>query len=224
MDANGKNATQITTEGGGLPNWFPGQDQLAFLSYRDSHRVWSANFKTGQNKPMSLDFGEEVNYMRLSPDGKQVLFNSKRSGTTNVWTLPIEGGEPKQITFDKEMNGFACWSPDGKTLGIQIKRAGDTYIGVMPSDGGPITQLTFEKGQSWLSGFSPDGDKLVFAGLRDGSWNIWWVSRSTKEQKKLTNYTKANAFVRYPSWSPLGTQIAYEYNETNGNIWVAEIK
>jgi len=70
----------------------------------------------------------------------------------------------------------------------------------------------------------PDGDKLVFAGFRDGLWNIWWVSRSTKEQKKLTDYAKANAFVRYPSWSPLGTQIAYEYNETTGNIWVAEIK
>jgi hypothetical protein len=46
----------------------------------------------------------------------------------------------------------------------------------------------------------------------------------TKEQKKLTNYTSLNAFVRYPNWSPLGDRIAYEYAETNGNIWVAEIK
>src|SRR5262249_22802838 len=104
------------------------------------------------------------------------------------------------------------------------KRSGDTFIAVMPSDGGPMTQLTLEKGQSWLSGFSPDGDKLVFAGFRNGSWNIWWVSRSTKAQKKLTDYTKANAFVRYPACRRIGTQVAYEYNETTGNIWVAEIK
>ena len=162
--------------------------------------------------------------MRLSPNGKEVLFNSKRSGTTNVWKIPIEGGSPKQLTFDNEMAGFACWSPDGKLIGLQLKRGGETNIGIMPSDGGPVTQLTFDKGQSWLSGFSPDGDKLVFAGFREGVWNIWWVSRSNKEEKRITNYTRLNSFVRYPTWSSLGNQIAYEYAETTGNIWVAEIK
>jgi serine/threonine protein kinase len=224
MDRDGQNATQITTDGGGLASWFPGARELAFLSYREPRHVWLADLQTGRDKTLSLDFGEDVNYMRLSPDGKEVLFNSKRSGTTNVWKIPIEGGQPKQLTFDNELIGFACWSPDGKTIGVQLKRQGDTHVGVMPSDGGPITQLTFSQGQSWLSGFSPDGDKLVFAGFRDGLWNIWWVSRSTKEQKKLTNYTRVNAFVRYPAWSPLGNQIAYEYAETTGNIWVAELK
>jgi Tol biopolymer transport system component len=95
----------------------------------------------------------------------------------------------------------------------------------MSADGGPITQLTFDKGQSWTgsASFSPDGDKIAFAGFRDAVWNLWWVSRSTKEQKRLTNYSKVNAFVRYPAWSPKGNQIAYEYAETTGNIWRAEI-
>ena len=35
---------------------------------------------------------------------------------------------------------------------------------------------------------------------------------------------KLNAFVRYPAWSPLGNQIAYEYAETAGNIWLMELK
>ena len=224
MDVNSKNATQVTTEGRGLLSWFPGGEELAFLSYRNPRRVWTVNLKTGLEKTLSLDFGEDVNYMRMSPDAKQILFNSKRSGTTNVSKIQIEGGEVKQLTFDNEMIGFACWSPDGKTIGVQMKRGDDTNIGVMDSDGGPITQLTFDKGQSWLSGFSPDGDKLVFAGFRDGLWNIWWVSRTTKEQKKLTNYTSLSSFVRYPSWSPMGNRIAYEYAETSGNIWVADIK
>jgi Tol biopolymer transport system component len=223
MDADGKNVRQVTTEGGGLASWFPDGEQLAFLSARDPRRTWIANLQTGQEKAASMDFGEPVNYMRMSRDGKQILFNSKRTGTTNTWIISADGGQPKQLTFDAEFMGFGCWSPDGKLLALQLKRGEDTYVCIMSSNGGPITQLTVEKGQSWPNDFSPDADKIVFAGFRDGVWNLWWISRTTREEKKLTNYSKVNSFVRYPAWSPLGNQIAYEYVETTGNIWVGEI-
>jgi TolB protein len=128
------------------------------------------------------------------------------------------------LTFDKELAGFASWSPDGKTLAFNIKRGDDTHVAVMSSDGGEITQLTFDKGQSFAHSFSPDSDKIVFAGFLNGVWNLYWVSRSTKQQKQLTDYKKLNSFVRYPTWSPLGNQIAFEYAETTGNIWIADLK
>jgi eukaryotic-like serine/threonine-protein kinase len=222
IDEDGNNKRQITTEGGGLATWFPNGQQLAFLSSRDLRRVWIADLQTGQDKP-SLDFAEEISYMRLSPNGEQIAYNSIRNGTTNIWKIPSSGGVPTQLTFDTEFMGYPCWSPDGKLLAFQTKRADDANIVVMSSDGGPVTPLTFEKGQNWPHSFSPDGDRVAFAGFRDGVWNLWWVSSSTKEQKRLTNYSKMNAFVRYPAWSPLGNQIAYEYAETTGNIWRAEI-
>jgi Tol biopolymer transport system component len=94
----------------------------------------------------------------------------------------------------------------------------------MPGSGSEITQLTFDKGQSWAHSFSPDGDKIVFAGFRNGVWNLYWVSQKTKQQKQLTNYTKLNSYVRYPAWSPSGASIAFEYAETTGNIWIADLK
>ena len=78
--------------------------------------------------------------------------------------------------------------------------------------------------EQWAHSWSPDGDKIAFAGFRSGFWNIWWVSRSTKQQKQLTNYTKPNSYVRYPSWSPLGNRMVYEYAGTTGNIWVMNLK
>jgi TolB protein len=128
------------------------------------------------------------------------------------------------LTFDQELAGFPCWSPDGKFIAYQMKRSDNAYLMIIPSDGGSPTQLTFDHGRSWPYGFSPDGDKIVFAGERNGVWNVWWFSRSTKQQKQLTNYTKLNSFVRYPAWSPLGNQIAYEYAETPGNIWTIDLK
>ena len=105
-----------------------------------------------------------------------------------------------------------------------MKRGDDTHIAFIPSDGGAYTQLTFEHGQSWPGSWSPGGEKIAFAGQRDGVWNIWWVSRATKAQKRVTNYAKLNAYVRYPAWSPRGDQIVYEYAETRGNIWMMTMK
>ena len=135
-----------------------------------------------------------------------------------------QGRSATQLTFDKEMAGFPAWSPDGKWIAVELKRGDDTHIAVIPSSGGMPIQLTFDHGQSWLHSWSPDGDKIVFAGLRNRYWNVWWVSLSTKEERQLTNYEKLNAFVRYPAWSPLGNQIAYEYTETTGNIWLRQLK
>ena len=93
---------------------------------------------------------------------------------------------------------------------------------VMPAAGGEPLQLTFDPGQNWPFSFSPDGDKVAFAALRDGEWNLWWVSRSTGEQQRLTESPRLNAYVRYPAWSPRGDRIVYELAETTGDIWLVE--
>jgi Tol biopolymer transport system component/DNA-binding winged helix-turn-helix (wHTH) protein len=229
MNADGSDRTQLTTHPhpsdiNHIPSWFPVMDEIAFLSLRDRQPAIRATAIANRQERLLLDLGPDMDFFRLSPDGSQVAFTSKHDGPMNTWTIPVSGGQARQLTFDKEMAGFPSWSPDGKWLALEIKRKDDTHIAVIPSTGGTITQLTSSPGQSWPYSWSPDGDKIVFAGLRDGYWNIWWVSRSTGEQRQLTDYKKLNAFVRYPAWSPLGSQIAYEYTETTGNIWVMELK
>jgi TolB protein len=226
-DADGKNLTQLTTHpaADAQPSWFPESNRIAFLSDRNNDHLtlWSFALATGREDPL-LDLGEGVELAVLSPDGKQVAFNSKKSGTINVWTAPIRGGEQKQLTFDRELMGFPSWSPDGKSLAFECKRGDATNVFIMPSSGGTPVQLTFDQGQNWPHSWSPDGSKIAFAGQRDGIWNIYSVSVTTKQEKQLTHYSKLSAFARYPAWSPLGNQIVYEYAETTGNIWLMELK
>jgi Tol biopolymer transport system component len=73
------------------------------------------------------------------------------------------------------------------------------WKGNVPSGGGTPIQLTSDHGQSWPCGWSPDGDKIAFAGLRNGVWNIWWVSRRDKTEKQIAHYSKLNSYVRYPA-------------------------
>ena len=134
-------------------------------------------------------------------------------------------GAPAVVVANASMrNNYPAYSPDGKYLAFQMKRGDDTHVMVMPAEGGEPSQLTNDRGQSWIYDWSPDGGKVLFAGLREGLWNVWWVSRTTKEERRLTDYKKLNSFVRYPSWSPKGDRVAYEYSETTGNVWVADLK
>jgi TolB protein len=226
MNADGSNQTQLTTNPGAddRPSWFPDSEQIAFLSQRTGHdEMWAMNLKSGRERKL-FSLTQDITFPQLSNDGKQIAFNSKKSGTTNLWIVPVEGGEPKQLTFDKESMGFSCWSPDSKYIAFETKRGDDNFLSIIPSEGGEAVQLNSDRGQSWPFSFSKDGDKIAFAGFRDGYWNVYWYSRSTKEEKQITKYKKLNAFVRYPSWSPLGNEIVYEYAETTGNIWMVQVK
>lgn len=142
----------------------------------------------------------------------------------NVWIAPVGEGEPRQVTHDKESLGFATRSSDSRYLSAEVKRGGDSYRVVFPASGGKPEQLTTEAGQSWPYGWSPDGDKVAFAGMRDGYWNVHWVSRSSRKQKQLTQFRKPNVYVRFPAWSPKGSQIVFEHAETVGNIWLMDTR
>ena len=226
-DADGKNPISVTSDPRNLtPNWFPDGDQIAFSSLRDGIRsIYAMSLQSRRERLLLTMAPKNIDYVRMSLDGKWLLFNLPDDrGVINMWVAPVLGGQPKQMTFDNELAGFGCWSPDGKFIAYQTKRGDDAYLMLMPAEGGEAIQLTSGHGRSWPYSFSPDGDKILFAGERNGIWNVYWFSRSTKQEKQITNYTKMNAFVRYPSWSPLGNQMAYEYSETTGNVWIMELK
>jgi Tol biopolymer transport system component len=55
--------------------------------------------------------------LQWSADAKSLLYTTNANNVTNIWSQPVAGGAPKQITDFKDsfMNGFA-WTRDGKTL------------------------------------------------------------------------------------------------------------
>lgn len=228
VDADGKNPRPVTTspEPDGMPMWLPDGDRIAHVSLRNGRGgLYATSLSDGRETLLGeARDGLAASVVRLSPDGKRIVFNSLKSGTTNLWIG--ESGKPgiRQLTFDDELAGFGFWSPDGKFITYEMKRGENSHIAIISSDGGTPVQLTNEPGQSWSGGFSPDGSKIAFAGQRGKLWNVYWVSRDGTRTGQITRLTKANAFVRYPVWSPRGNQIVYEYAETTGNIWTMELK
>src|SRR6185295_17307017 len=161
VDADGGNLNQITTEGGRFPSWYPDGKQLAFLSDRQGQRKFWSIAAAGGNEKVLFEI-DGIENPRISPDASQVAFNFTKDGIINVATMPVMGGELKQLTYDRELAGWPCWSPDGQFLALEIERGDDTHIAIIPSQGGEPVQLTFARGQSWPYSWSPDGDKIVF--------------------------------------------------------------
>jgi dipeptidyl aminopeptidase/acylaminoacyl peptidase len=98
-----------------------------------------------------------------SPDGSAVLFLSTRSGTSQVWRIPIGGGEAEQVTrLPVDVNGFLPF-PDGKRLvlaidvwptekSIKASAARDTKLADSKVKARIYDQLLFRHWDGWEDG------------------------------------------------------------------------
>ncbi|NJR71801.1 MAG: hypothetical protein HC782_01135 [Gammaproteobacteria bacterium] len=52
----------------------------------------------------------------FSPDGQSIAFSARYDGNTDVYVMPISGGEPKRLTWHPGVDTVSGWSTDGKRV------------------------------------------------------------------------------------------------------------
>ncbi len=78
--------------------------------------------------PQDIYSFELVSDVRLSPDGRNVIYAVQRverkteKKYSNLWLAPVEGGEPRQFTFGDQNDGMPRWSPDGGQIAFLSNR------------------------------------------------------------------------------------------------------
>ena len=228
IDEDGRNREALTvglSTGVWGPQWSPDAKRLFVAVAARGQKASFAwlDIATKQLSPIAIS-SEGVLSQRLSPDGREMAFHViDAGGVINVWTQSLDGGARKQLTFDSEAMSYPMWSADGKSLVIEIKRGDDTHMGVISRDGGQVEMLVTARGQSWPYSWAPDNDRIAFAGARDGVWNIYTVSRKTKEIVQLTDFNSVQGYVRYPSWSRTKDTIVFERAEQRGSLWTTRL-
>jgi len=71
----------------------------------------------GKSEPVQLTFGDKNDGQpRWSPDGKQIAFVRRDGEKSQVWLLPLTGGEAHPITNSEYGAGRPRWSPDGNKI------------------------------------------------------------------------------------------------------------
>ncbi|MEX2114701.1 MAG: S9 family peptidase [Pirellulales bacterium] len=77
--------------------------------------IWLA--PTDGSPPRQLTGGPKHDkHPRVSPDSRQVLFESDRSGDNQLWVIDLTGGEARQLTTIASEATTGIWSPDGKSI------------------------------------------------------------------------------------------------------------
>ena len=81
--------------------------------------------------------------------------------TSAIWRVPLDDGEPRQLSSGLGMDEKPRWSPDGTRLAFLSDRGGSPQIHLMPADGGEARALTsFARGVQAFE-WSPDGTRLL---------------------------------------------------------------
>jgi dipeptidyl aminopeptidase/acylaminoacyl peptidase len=106
---------------------------------------------------------------QVSPKGDFVAFTitdpdkTANKSMTQIYLVPLSGGEPRQLTNDEHSSASPRWSPDGEKLAFVSARDGDDQIWTIDISSGALKKVTTISTGAGDPVWSPDGKWLAFA-------------------------------------------------------------
>lgn len=154
-----------------------------------------------------------------TPDSRELVFSSNRSGLFVLWQIGVSGGEPQAVPGVGPDSVSPSIARNGSQLAYLNRRVNVNLWRVPLEGSGDPEQLITSARWSAQGEYSPDGDRIAFASDRSGLWQIWRSRSDGTEPVRLTSMNAART--AWPRWSPDGKWIAFESNpEGHGDIFL----
>ena len=177
----------------------------------------------GQMTPEVLLSLGRLSDPQLSPDKKTILYGvsytdiAQNRSVRNLFTIPVEGGEPTQLTMDGKSIASARWSPDGSS--IFFLQGGKLFEA--PYKDGKLGQRVLKADvpggiDDYL--LSPDGTQMVYSAYVHSAVEV--PSDTDPMLDKAEAYATEDLMYRH--WDHWMTEIPHSYVATLVNGVVTE--
>jgi Tol biopolymer transport system component len=195
--------------------------------------------------------GENIgDWPRLSPDGKKIAFideKTYRMGNVDVnerqpYVVDIATPNPQPLLDDSTLSqggGFTlppAWSPDGQQVlfaAVKDGEDGNARLYRVPATGGTASRVTSDPNPMIDADYSPNGMTIVTTRFDNANHaGVWIMDQDGANGHYLRQYSETPTgpstverhAASFPSFSPDGTQIAFESQSTAdnavGDIWL----
>ncbi len=145
----------------------------------------------------------------ISPDGKTIAFTYKG----DIFTVPVQGGNARQLTTNSAFDSYPLWSPDGTRIAFGSDREGSTDIYIMDAAGGKPTRLTTHSGNEIPRAFL-DNEHILYSSSVQPDADYSQGSFLGQTYVVDTKGGRPSLFVSFPmiaiSVSPDGRQVLYQ--------------
>jgi dipeptidyl aminopeptidase/acylaminoacyl peptidase len=169
--------------------------------------LWSFSTETGETR--QLTFGQTRDECpRWSPDGKQIAFLSDRSkqGISQVYLIPIDGGEARQLSHLERGASSLCWHPRGDKVlavgGVTVD-PNERAEGCNRDDGARVEAPEDDAPQlCWRLPYKLDGSGYIL----NTRLHMFLMDADSGQSHQLTH---GDFDVRHAAWAPDGQRLCF---------------
>ena len=156
-----------------------------------------------------------------SADGESLVFSSDRSGSFDIWSVPITAngasGEPTVVAGSSEPESEPTVGPDGSIVFVRgIGQASDLWTW---SPNGDLRQVTDLAGAELSPALSPDGLSVAFVSVLGSRRRL--MVRPLRYGEATT--VVGDMSIEHPTWSPTGDLLAFTTRSGNRGVWITPV-
>ncbi len=185
---------------------------LSYSAFNYEANIWTVEIpekgtlSTSEATPITQG-NQIVESVQISHDGLWLAYDSDLSGNTELYKIPVAGGDSIQLTSHPSEDFVPTWSRDDEWIIFHSFREGNRDIFCMDKDGGNVQQVTNDPSHEFGPSFSPDDSKITFMSDKTGRYEVYVISRNESGWGEPEQLTSDGGTL--PRWSPVANFIAY---------------
>ena len=210
------------------PAFSPDGKSVAFLRSIGTglaEDIYTVPVTGGAVKRITVESRPLEGILAWTPDSREIVFSSPRSGAWSLWRVPASGGNPQRVEGAGTSALYPAIALNGQRLAYTTfsEKRSFRRINLIDSkhvSGAPQTLLASKAGMG-LPSFSPDGSRLAFESAQSGYNEIWTAASDGSSPTQLT-FLKGESGT--PHWSYDGRLIAFDYRPADqSEIFVVDV-